>query len=307
MPPRLVFEDVKRIFEAAKCILVSKEYKTNKKPLEYLCSCGNTEVHTTRLDIFNRGIRCKNCRQERMKATNMERFGYEYISQDPAKKQAVLKGMLKHIEDKKHTINDLKVIFKKAGCTLLETNYIDNKLRMRFKCVCGKEGKISFNKFNKGQRCSDNDCMELRKKHTNLDKFGTEYATQSVEVQERIEKSGFKHKTYTFPSGKQVKIQGYENYALDYILLSFDEDDIHVGRGQQPEIWYNTDDGKKHRYFSDIFIPSENLIIEVKSTWTYKKGVFRDNIKQKEAACIAKGYQYQYLIFDDKGILQTPD
>ena len=128
MPPRLVFEDVKRIFEAAKCILVSKEYKTNKKPLEYLCSCGNTEVHTTRLDIFNRGIRCKNCRQERMKATNMERFGYEYISQDPAKKQAVLKGMLKHIEDKKHTINDLKVIFKKAGCTLLETNYIDNKL-----------------------------------------------------------------------------------------------------------------------------------------------------------------------------------
>ena len=78
MPPRLAFDDVKRIFEAAKCILVSKEYKTNKKPLEYLCSCGNTEVQKTRLDSFNLGIRCKYCRDERLKATNMERYGYEY-------------------------------------------------------------------------------------------------------------------------------------------------------------------------------------------------------------------------------------
>jgi len=330
MPTRLAFEDVKQIFEAAKCTLVSKEYKTNKKPLEYLCSCGHPEPQTTRLDIFNQGIRCKHCRNERMKITNMDRFGYEYVSQRPDKKEAALKGILKYIEDKKYTIEELRNIYKKAGCELLETKYKDNKTPMKFKCLCGKEGKITYNKFSIGQRCSDNDCMNKRKKQTNMDKFGVEHVTQSAEVQERtkatsmkkygverpsqsaevqdkIEKKGFSYKIYTFPSGKKVKIQGYENRALDYLLLSVKEEDILIGRKQQPEIWYTTDDGKKHRYFSDIYIPSEKRIIEVKSTWTYEKGMKDGKLPLQKAACIALGYEYQYLVFNDKGILQTPD
>jgi hypothetical protein len=262
-----------------------------------------------------------------MKATNMERFGYEYISQDPSKKQAVLKGMLKHIAEKKYTLDELREIFKKASCELLESSNKDIKTPMRFKCLCGKEGKITYNKFSAGHRCSDNDCMELRKKHTNLDKFGTEYATQSVEVQERIEKSGFKHKTYTFPSGKQVKIQGYENYALDYILLSFDEDDIHVGRGQQPEIWYNTDDGKKHRYFPDFLVKvltkdgkTKTLMVEVKpkkqtkepekkqritkqyinevATW----GVNQAKWKAATEYCLDRNWEFKIITEDDLGL-----
>jgi len=44
MPPRLTLEEVKLAFEAEKCTLLSKEYSTNKKPLEYLCSCGSKEA-----------------------------------------------------------------------------------------------------------------------------------------------------------------------------------------------------------------------------------------------------------------------
>jgi hypothetical protein len=59
-----------------------------------------------------------------------------------------------------------------------------------------------------------------------------------------------------------------------------------------PEIWYYTNDTKKHRYFPDIFIPSQNLIIEVKSTWTYVKAA--ESLPLKKQACIDKGYNFQY-------------
>jgi hypothetical protein len=330
MPPRLAFDDVKRIFEAAKCTLVSKEYKTNKKPLEYLCSCGNTEVQKTRLDSFNLGIRCKYCREERLKATNMERYGYEYVSQRPETKESALKGLRKHVEEKKHTIEELRDIYKKEGCELLESTYKDNTIRMRFKCICGNEGKTTFNKFNKGQRCSYKTCINKRKDQTNVSKFGVtnyakteecktrrkatcmknfgvEHAMQSADIQDKAEKTGYSYKIYTFPSGKQFNIQGYENYILDYVLLSFDEDDILVGRKQQPEIWYTDAKGTKHRYFSDIYILSEKLIIEVKSTWTYKKGIKDGKIPLQKASCIQQGYNYTCFIVGENGILETPD
>ena len=330
MPARLAFEDVKRIFESVKCTLVSKEYKSNKKLLDYFCSCGYKEIQKITLDALNRGLRCKNCRQERMKATNMERFGYEYISQDPKKKQAVLKGMLKHTEEKKHTIDDLKEIYKKAGCELLESTYKDSTTRIKFKCVCGKDGNISFNKFNKGQRCSNMICINTRKDQTNISKFGVtnysktdecktrrkatcmknfgvEHAMQSAEVQDKAEKTGYSYKNYTFPSGKKVKIQGYENRVLDHLLLSVKEDDIFVGRKQQPEIWYNDAKGTKHRYFSDMYIPSEKRIIEVKSTWTYEKGMKDGKIPLQKATCIHQGYNYTCFIVGEKGVFQPPE
>jgi len=172
--------------------------------------------------------------------------------------------------------------------------------------------------------------MNTRKKQTNIDKFGVEHATQNPEVQERIkatslkkygvehamqsadiqdkaEKTGYSYKIYTFPSGNKVNIQGYENYILDYVLLSFDEDDIFVGRKQQPEIWYTDTKGIKHRYFSDMYIPSEKLIVEVKSTWTYEKGMKDGKIPLQKAACIQQGYNYTCFIVGENGILETPD
>ena len=62
-----------------------------------------------------------------MKKTNLERFGYEYVIQRPEKKELALKGIRKHIAEKKHTLEELQDIYKKAGCVLLATEYKDNK------------------------------------------------------------------------------------------------------------------------------------------------------------------------------------
>ena len=63
MPAKLTLEAVKLSFETEKCKLLSTEYVTNKKPLEYLCSCGSKDTHTIRYSDFQRGIRCKNLKR----------------------------------------------------------------------------------------------------------------------------------------------------------------------------------------------------------------------------------------------------
>jgi len=56
---------------------------------------------------------------------------------------------------------------------------------------------------------------------------------------------------------------------------------------------------KKHFYFPDIFIPHENRIIEVKSTWTFNKK--NDITMAKAKSCKEKGYCFELWVYDGKG------
>jgi hypothetical protein len=327
MPPRLTIEEVKETIEKEGCTLVSTEYKTNKKPLNILCSCGNTEPFSMTFMNFTRGGRCKACRIDRMKETNKKRYGYEYVSQRPETKESTLSGIRKYVlEEKKKTFSEVQDYFKSKGCKVLdnESVYKNGSTKLRFRCICGRKGLISYAKFSQGQRCSNKECMDTRKKQTNqikfgaisytgtpeykekyrktcLEKYGTEHCMQSIEVQERCEKSGHAFKLYSLPSGKQIKIQGYEHLALDELLKTYAEHQIKTSRKDQPEIWWTDAKGMRHRYFSDMYIPHLNRIIEVKSSWTYRKGMIQGKLQLQKEACERKGYTYTYMIYDDFG------
>jgi hypothetical protein len=325
MPVKLTLEAVKLAFESEKCTLVSKEYFTNKKPLEYLCSCGSKEIDTITYCDFQRGIRCNHCRLDRLKATNKERFGYEFVSQRPETREAISKGFQRYADKKKHKLEDVIQYFKDNKCKLLETTYKDCISPLKFLCLCGKEGCITYAKFREGQRCSDLTCMDTRKKATNLAqfgsisytgtpeykerhkitclaKYGTDHPLQSALVQEKSEKSGHAYRPYTFPSGLVVSVQGYEPFGLNHLLKTYKEDDLRVGRVYQPEIWYTDATGTKHRYFSDVYIPTEKHIVEIKSTWTYQKGMKQGKLALQKEACSKEGYRYTLLTFDEKGV-----
>jgi hypothetical protein len=111
--------------------------------------------------------------------------------------------------------------------------------------------------------------------------------------------NSYKLKTYNFPSGKEIKYQGYENYALDELIKNYEETDIITGVKNVPIIWYNDTDGKKHRHYVDIFIPSENKCIEVKSTWTFKKK--KDNVLEKQTTAKEQGFNYEIWVYDKYG------
>ena len=110
-------------------------------------------------------------------------------------------------------------------------------------------------------------------------------------------KASYTKKDYIFPSGKIIQVQGYEPYAISELLEKLNEDDIVIGAQFVPEIWYYDNEGIKHRHFVDIYIPSQNKCIEVKSTWTFTKS----SVLLKQKAAKELGYKYEIWVYDKKG------
>ena len=133
---------------------------------------------------------------------------------------------------------------------------------------------------------------------TFLDKYGVEHPAQNQEVMERTQKNAKKYKEYTMPSGTIRNVQGYEPFALRDLLEIYSEDQIKTDRKDVPHIQYLVE-GKKRVHFPDIFVPHENRLIEVKSTWTLR--CKHDNIQLKKKACEQQGFRYEIWCFDAKG------
>jgi hypothetical protein len=142
------------------------------------------------------------------------------------------------------------------------------------------------------------DQVKSKRVNTCLEKYGG-HPNQNKEVQIKSEATSFAYKEYTMPSGRVVKYQGYEDLALDELVKLYKEEDICSGRSAIPSIVYHIDE-KKHVYFPDFFIRSENKIIEVKSEWTIQ--LRRGNIEEKAQATVKAGYAYEIWVYNDKKV-----
>ena len=151
---------------------------------------------------------------------------------------------------------------------------------------------------NYGGHPKKNKEVQDKWKETCLQKYGG-HPNQNTEVQAKSEATAYCYKDYMMPSGKVIKYQGYENLALNDLINIYDENDIILGRAYIPTIEYYIDN-LKHVYFPDIFIRSENKIIEVKSEWTIK--LKRGNIEEKALATINAGYKYEIWVYNDKKV-----
>jgi hypothetical protein len=140
--------------------------------------------------------------------------------------------------------------------------------------------------------------VKTKIKATNLIRYGFESPMHNLDIQAKCQKNAYKFKLYTLPSGNQIKLQGYEPWALDELLKTYKEEQIISDRTKVPRIEYIHNE-KKHYYFPDIYIPDANLIIEVKSTWTYT--CKQDITVAKADATKALGYIFDLWIFDIKG------
>jgi len=107
-------------------------------------------------------------------------------------------------------------------------------------------------------------------------------------------KNNHSFKDYILPSGKIIKIQGYENIALDELVKIYNEDDIFTSRLDMPKIQYYLD-GEIYSYYPDIYIKSIDKIIEVKSTWTYKRNLIKNIHKTRKL-----GLEFEFWIYDDR-------
>jgi hypothetical protein len=141
--------------------------------------------------------------------------------------------------------------------------------------------------------------LVLNQEKTFIKRLDVSRPSQSPESYEKGQKSGKRLREYIFKSGKIVYVRGYEPQALNLLEnLGYSEQDLTVDVKEMPQFWYMIDD-KKKRYYADIYIPAENKIIEVKSTYTYEKYIYKNMLKKR---CVENmGIIFEFWIMDGKG------
>ena len=201
---------------------------------------------------------------------------------------------IKYIEQNKtlppSLIDKKQDLFEKYGThNFRNSDYIKNKIKQT---VLERYGVDHISKSKEIQAIKRENCMN---------KYGVEFSTQHPEFAEKAGKNCYSIKEYTLPSGKIIKVQGYEPFALRDIINDekINEADIITGCKNVPTIWYDDLEGNKHRHFVDIFIPSQNKCIEIKSSWTVKK----ENVFLKQKAANALGYKYEIWVYNEKGLI----
>jgi len=202
---------------------------------------------------------------DKVKATNQKRRGVDWNTQSPKLIEAVKTSMI---------LNKDQIVKKRQA-------------------TC-------YRKYSKSSFLETKECEDARIAKS-MEMFGVPYPMQNLEEKERrlekLSKTSFKLKEYVLPSGRIVKVQGYEPQALDELLETYNESDLII-RDKNIEkeigsIMYELN-GKTCRYYPDIYIKSQNKIIEVKSTYTYKKD--QDKNIAKMNACMKLGFRFEFMI-----------
>ena len=115
---------------------------------------------------------------------------------------------------------------------------------------------------------------------------------------------------FILPSGKLIRVRGYEDIAITELLKKYSEIDIVVddmlSAYALPTFNYVNVNIHTSVYHPDIFIPDENKIIEIKGRWWWDgNGLIKhssrllNNLKKREAV-LAAGYQYEVWLFEDR-------
>lgn len=118
MGTKFTYEQVYNQFEGEGCELLETEYINAHTKMRYKCKCGNESI--IKFYKFKQNQRCIKC-------SGTEKLTFEEVYKD----------------------------FKDKGCVLLETEYVNNSTKMRYRCECGEESLISYNTFQQGHRCKE--------------------------------------------------------------------------------------------------------------------------------------------------------
>jgi hypothetical protein len=212
---------------------------------------------------------CKKCSYENIKKTNLIRYGYDTPLNNPD-------------------------IIKKSKETMIRKFGVDNISKVDYIKLersdlmfinTSKYNKIILNKY--GTNVSKLDWIKNKKKETTLRNYGVENPSQNSEIFEKSQKSGKKIKYHDVG----IYYRGtYEKHFLDFCLIN----NIKVEKGATIKYLWN---GKNKVYHSDFFIPSKNLIIEIKSSYYYEKYSEINEAKRKETLKI--GYNHIFIIDKD--------
>jgi hypothetical protein len=144
--------------------------------------------------------------------------------------------------------------------------------------------KKVINIINEKYGCDNifqNEIIKDRIKEVNLQKYGVEYISQNEEIHKKIVKSSYKKNEL-----HGLVYQGY--FEKDFIERYYNK--IKISKIDPVEYYLD----KKRIYFPDFFIEEINLIVEIKSSYTYK--LHEEKNLAKMNACKNIGYNFIFII-----------
>ena len=314
------FDLLLKVIERDNAILIGNYLTLNSiSKILYKCNCGSELTKTFYNIDKNGGAFCKKCTDIRAKdkniKTNLIRYGTEYVSSTNEFKEKVKETVLeKYGVDNVAKNNEVKnkkdkTNIKKYGnkCSILNKS-IKEKIKQKNLEKYGNIYPKNINRNNEeikmknikkyGVSCTlQTKEAKEKTKETNIKRYGVEFPQQSIIIQDKIQKNCKKFKEYKMPSGIIRKVQGYEPFALNELTKIYNEEEIKSDRKDVPRIEYTYGNRKKY-YFPDIYIPSKQLIIEVKSYYTYN--ITPEIRELKKNACLNNGFNYEFWIYNSK-------
>lgn len=231
--------------------------------------------------------------KDKIKNTNLERYGVENPSLVPEFIAKIKATNIQRYGTDKPQLLDICQEKNKRSC--LEKYGIEKPQRLdsfkdKSKATCQVRYGVDAPQQDEDiQQKSIDTCME---------KYGVSNPSQDPTIYRKQRGMVFRLKEFEFPSGRIDKVQGYEPLALKKLLSEgHTEKDIVTDPINMPLIWY-MNDNKNHKYFPDIYLPKEDLIIEVKSIYTFN--VDKSVNLLKKQACIDAGHKFKFMIFNGR-------
>ena len=140
-----------------------------------------------------------------------------------------------------------------------------------------------FRKYNKPSYLSTED-YKIKSIKTCNEKYGVDYPSQNKEIHK---KQFPKMKTHDIG----VKYQG--SYEKDFLDLC-KQLNLEVKRGKTIKYIFKN---KQKVYFSDYYLKDFNLIVEIKSWYTYE--LHKERNIEKRKSTLSKGYNFLLIIDKD--------
>jgi hypothetical protein len=213
---------------------------------------------------------------EHFKNVMLEKYGSEfYVNSEHYKKQMMEKyGCEFYVNSEECK----KQMMEKYGCEFY-VNSEECKKQMMEKYGC--EFYVNCEHFKKQM----------------MEKYGCEFPLQNDKLFSKMLASSFRRRIYKYGDGSSTMIQGYEDLALKELEDSKLYSKIEAGDSPNiPTFWYEFN-GKKHKYYPDIYIPLNNTIIEVKSTYYFEKDKEKNLAKAIE---VSKTYKFFFYVYFDR-------
>jgi len=237
--------------------------KANNSKITYVCDICGAEKETSYNSYCDPRRNkekdvCKGiCANEKRENTNMELYGVKNCFQNEGMKET-------------------------AKETMLEKYGVDHNMKTE---KCKSDRKETYIKNWGFDNPSKSDKIKKKKEETCLKNFGVKSPLQNRDVFKRNKLSG--NQIHKYPKNKNITYQG--TYELDFL-----DNYHHLINIEEPDFIINyIFENKEHKYHPDFYNKNNNLIIEIKSDYTYNREV--DKNLTKRNACIEQGYNFLFV------------